>query len=97
MTLLLIGDLLGQLGLGGSIVAAVSVLITAYHGKGILDFFSRIGTWVRIGGAIGVIIALGTVGVIPGVEIDIHIGELFSAVGPAIQWIVERLWGVLPL
>lgn len=97
MTLLLIADLLSQLGLGGTIVAAASVLVAAYHGKGVLDFFSKIGVWVRIGGAIAVLIALAAVGVIPGVEIDIHIGELFSAVGPAISWVVERVLEVLPL
>lgn len=93
---LLISDLLKSLGLGGAIVTTVSVLIAAYHGKGILDFFSRIGTWVRIAGAIGVLLALATVGVIPGVDVQIQFGELVSAVGPTLDWVWEFVQGWIP-
>jgi len=76
LPLLGIGSLLESLGIGGSLITAGSILLTAWKGKHILDIISRVGVWVRIGGAVLVGVLVATTGIIPGIELAIDFGAL---------------------
>lgn len=90
--LLGISGILASLGIGGSAVAAVSILLTAWKGKHLLDILSRVGVWVRIGGAVLVGVLVATTGIIPGVELALD----FAALGQFVGGIWSAIQGVLP-
>lgn len=92
LPLLGLGSLLASLGIGGSLLTAASILFTAWKGKHILDVLSRVGVWVRIGGAVLVGVLVATTGIIPGVELSID----FATVGQFAGDIWSAVKGVLP-
>lgn len=74
-----VGELLSLLGVKGSIATVVSAGIALYHGRSLLTFAARIGTWLRVAGVLGFILILATTGLIPGVDLSIQFGVIVDA------------------
>jgi hypothetical protein len=83
-----IAALLETLGVGGSIVTVISAAIALYHGRSLLTWAARIGTWLRIGGLVAFLLVIAAAGLIPGVELAINFGTLADVLG--------SLWAALP-
>jgi len=83
-----LAEILEMLGVGGSIVTAISAGIALYHGRSLLAFAARIGTWLRIAGLLSFLLVLAWAGLIPGVDLTIQLATLSDALG--------KLWGMIP-
>ncbi|WP_311171811.1 hypothetical protein [Halobellus ordinarius] len=92
-----LGALLETLGVGGSIATAVSAAIALYHGRSVLAFAARLGTWLRIAGLVGFVLFLALLGLIPGVDLAVQFGVLADLVGGLVEAVpVPPLSEVLP-
>lgn len=83
-----LAEILSMLGVGGSIVTAISAGIALYHGRSLLAFAARIGTWLRIAGLLAFVLVLAWTGLIPGVDLSIQLATLSDALG--------KLWSLIP-
>ncbi|QZX98736.1 hypothetical protein [Halobaculum rubrum] len=73
----IVEPLLRFLGVPGTLITAAVVLFSAYHIKSLLDVFTRVGIWVRIGGAAILLVVIFAV-LVPGFEISVEVGRLFG-------------------
>lgn len=76
-----IAELLGLLGVGGSIVTVVTAAFALYHGRSILLVAARVGTWLRIAGVLAFLFVLAASGLVPGVDVSIKVGTLTDTFG----------------
>jgi hypothetical protein len=88
---MIIEEILALLGVPGSIVLVLSVLFAIYHGKNILDFFSRMTIWFRIGAVVAILSVLAIAGFIPGVDLTVHAHTLIDA----LVGVGEALWSLV--
>ncbi|EMA57665.1 hypothetical protein C468_16782 [Halorubrum kocurii JCM 14978] len=79
--------MLSMVGVGGSIGTAISADVALYHGRSLLAFAARIGTWLRIAGLLSFLLVLAWTGLIPGADLTIQLGTLSDEMG--------KLWSVI--
>jgi hypothetical protein len=94
----LLEPVLRFLGVPGTIVSVAVIALSAYHAKHLLDVFTRVGVWVRIGGAAVVLLVIFAV-LVPGFAISLDVGRLLGFGGDLVDGLLDlaRLvpWGEL--
>lgn len=85
----MIAELLHFLGIPGAIVSAVVIVVSAYHIKSILDVFTRIGLWMRVGGAAVILVFLLAI-FVPGFKVSVDVRTMISAGGELVGKIPWR-------
>lgn len=95
---MILGEALGALGVGGSIVLVISTVVALYHGRNILLLAQRLGTWLRFLGVLVLLAVLAVAGLIPGISLSVDVnamlgtvGDLWSLVRPAIDWLLDQI------
>lgn len=89
-----IDTLLGALGVSGGVVSAVMILFTAWKGKHILDVLSHVAVWVRVGGAILVLVAIASTGLVPGIDLSVDVGAVAGWAGDILDLVGDVVSGV---
>jgi len=86
---MVVADLLHQLGVGGGVTLVVSALLTLYHLKHGIAFLSHIATWVQAMALFAVMAVAAAVGLIPGVDLDVALGQLGNAITSLVRVLVD--------
>jgi len=85
----MIEELLHFLGIPGTIISAVVMVVSAYHIKSILDVFTKVGLWVRVGGAAVIIVLLFAI-FVPGFKVSVDVRTMIGAGGDLVGKIPWR-------